>query len=170
MQWRIFMTTLKAIFGLSCISTFLSITSCSSISIRTSVEIDAPSEVVYAVLSDFESYPAWNPYHRKVKGVFQDGADLVVYVTRPDGKQVEVPPHIIRIVENKEITWGGGIRGIFYGEHSFLLMQISQDKTLLKHNEDFSGIAVGFADLPPEVIAKGYQLMNLALKERVESQ
>jgi hypothetical protein len=166
MQWRIFMTTLKAIFGLL----FLSITGCSSISIRTSVEIDAPSEAVYAVLSDFESYPAWNPYHRKVKGVFQDGADLVVHVTRPDGKQVEVPPHMIRIVANKEITWGGGIRGIFYGEHSFLLEQISQDKTLLKHNEDFSGIAVGFADLPPEVIAKGYQLMNLALKERVESQ
>ncbi len=164
------MTTLKAIFGLSCISTFLSITGCSSISIRTSVEIDAPSEAVYSVLSDFESYPAWNPYHRKIKGVFQDGSDLIVHVTRPDGKQVEVPPHMIRIVENKEITWGGGIRGIFYGEHSFLLEQISQDKTLLKHNEDFSGIAVGFADLPPEVIAKGYQLMNLALKERVESQ
>ena len=164
------MTTLKAIFGLSFISTFLSIAGCSSISIRTSVEIDAPSEAVYSVLSDFESYPAWNPYHRKVKGVFQDGADLIVHVTRPDGKQVEVPPHMIRIVKNKEITWGGGIRGIFYGKHSFLLEQISQDKTLLKHNEDFSGIAVGFADLPPDIIAKGYQLMNLALKKRVESQ
>ena len=164
------MTTLKIIFGLTCVITFLSITGCSSISIRTSIEIDAPSEAVYSVLSDLKSYLAWNPYHRKVEGVFQDGAELTVHVTRPDGKQVEVPPHMIRIVENKEITWGGGIHGIFYGEHSFLLEQIGQDKTRLKHNEDFSGIAVGFIDLPPDVIAKGYQLMNLALKERVESQ
>ena len=77
------------------------------------------------------------------------------------------PESVIGMGQNMQ---GGGIRGIFYGEHSFLLEQISQDKTLLRHNEDFSGIAVGFADLPPEVIAKGYQLMNLALKERVESQ
>ena len=158
----------KVTFGFVGILALLSITSCSNISIRTAVEIDAPREAVYSVLSDMESYPAWNPYHRKIKGKFEEGADLIVYVTRPDGKQIEVPPHIIRLVENKEITWGGGIQGIFYGEHSFLLEQISRDKTLLRHNEDFSGIAVSFADLPPEVIADGYQLMNLALKERVE--
>ncbi len=144
-------------------------TGCSSIAIRTTVEIDAPREQVYAVLSDLNSYPGWNPYHREVKGEFRKGAELKISVTRPDGKQVEVPPHMIRIIENEEIIWGGGIRGIFYGEHSFILEQAPRGKTLLRHNEDFSGIAIGFADLPPGVIADGYHLMNIALKRKVET-
>lgn len=142
---------------------------CTSIAIRTAVEIDAPSSQVYAVLADLESYPDWNPYHRKVEGDFVAGADLTVHVKRPDGKEVKVPPHMLRIEEDREITWGGGIRGIFYGEHRFILTPLGPNKTLLEHDEDFSGVAVGFADLPPDVLAEGYQLMNRALKERVEN-
>ncbi len=141
----------------------------SSISIRTAIEIDAPKEAVYAVLADLESYPEWNPYHQKIEGQFEEGSDLTIYVLRPDGKEREVPPHMMRIVENEEITWGGGIRGIFYGEHSFVLVDAGKGKTLLKHNEDFSGIAISFADLPPDVIAEGYQQMNIALKHLVEN-
>ena len=146
----------------------LMITGCSSISIQATVEIDASKSEIYAVLADLDSYPKWNPYHRKVEGEFKEGAELRVYVSRPDGKEVEVPPHMMRIVENEEITWGGGIKGIFYGVHSFKLQKGSKGKTVLNHDEDFSGIAIGFADLPPDVIADGYHQMNMALKELVE--
>jgi len=132
------------------------------------VEIDAPKNEVYAVLADLNSYPQWNPYHRTVEGDFMEGAELKIQVLRPDGKKIEVPPHMIRIVENEEITWGGGIKGIFYGIHSFRLQQKEGGKTILRHDEDFSGIAVGFADLPANVIAEGYQKMNFALKEFIE--
>ncbi len=142
---------------------------CTNISIRTAIEIDAPKEEVYAVLADIESYPEWNPYHRKVEGKFEEGAALTIFVLRPDGKEVEVPPHMMRIIENEEITWGGGIRGIFYGVHSFVLETQTSGKTLLKHNEDFSGFAITFADLPPDIIAEGYHRMNVALKKLVES-
>ncbi|MCP4295334.1 MAG: SRPBCC domain-containing protein [Proteobacteria bacterium] len=143
--------------------------SCSNIAIRTALEIEAPKEEVYAVLADINSYPTWNPYHRRIEGKFEEGSKLTIYVTRPDGKEVEVPPHMMRIIENEEITWGGGIKGIFYGVHTFILQANGPGKTLLKHNEDFSGIAIGFADLPPDVIAEGYHQMNMALKELVES-
>jgi hypothetical protein len=152
------------------LTTALLISGCSTIAIRTVVEIDAPREEVYAVLADIESYPKWNPYHREVKGEFKEGAELKINVLRPDGKKVEVPPHMMRIVENEEITWGGGIHGVFYGVHSFLLESGSEGKTLLKHNEDFTGIAIGFADLPPEVIAEGYHQMNMALKAIMEGE
>ncbi len=146
------------------------IAGCSSISIRTAIEIDAKKENVYAVLADIECYPEWNPYHTQIEGEFKEGAALVVYVKRPDGQEVEVPPHMMRIVEHEEITWGGGVKGIFYGVHSFLLETKDNDKTILRHNEDFSGIAIQFADLPPDVIADGYHQMNIALKKYVESQ
>jgi hypothetical protein len=159
---------MKYILAATLLTCVIFISGCSSISIRTAIEINAPKEEVYAVLADLESYPKWNPYHQKIKGEFKEGADLTIYVTRPDGKEVEVPPHMMRIKENQEITWGGGIKGIFYGVHSFLLESPEHGKTLLKHNEDFSGFAITFADLPPDVIAEGYQKMNIALKRFVE--
>lgn len=165
------MNVKKKLILTAIVSSQILITGCStSIAIRTAIEIEAPREEVYAVLADLESYPEWNPYHRKIEGAFEEGSDMTIYVTRPDGKQVEVPPHMMRIVENEEITWGGGIRGVFHGVHSFLLEDQSNGTTLLKHNEDFSGFAVGFADLPPGVIADGYHQMNLALKNKLEQE
>ncbi len=158
----------NSMLTLSVITLIFLTSGCSSIAIRTAVEIDAPRDKVYAILADLDGYPKWNPYHQKIEGKFEIGSDMTIHVTRPDGKKVKVPPHMIRIVENEEITWGGGIHGIFYGEHSFLLETKSENKTLLKHNEDFSGIAIGFADLPPDVIAEGYHQMNMALKEMIE--
>ncbi len=38
----------------------LMISGCSSVAIRTSIEIDAPKEKVYAVLADLKSYPGWS--------------------------------------------------------------------------------------------------------------
>ncbi len=145
-------------------------TGCTTIAIRTAVEIDVPREEVYAVLADLGAYPKWNPYHRRIEGEFEEGSDMTIHVTRPDGKQVEVPPHMMRIIENEEITWGGGIKGVFYGVHSFYLESQPNGKTLLKHYEDFSGFAVGFADLPPGVIADGYHQMNIALKKKLEQE
>ena len=141
---------------------------CSPIQIRTEIEIDAPPSEVYAILADFPSYPEWNPYHVRVEGEFREGADLEVLVHRPDGEEVHVPPHILRIVPDREITWGGGIKGIFWGEHVFLLEEVAGGTRLI-HNEDFTGFAIHFADLPPEVLTEGYRLMNEALKVRAEA-
>ncbi len=110
----------------------------------------------------------WNPYHQKIEEEFEVDSNMTIHVTRPDGKQVKVPPNMMRIVENEEIFWGGEIHGIFFSEHSFLLEMKYQNTTLLKHNEDSSGIAIGFADLPPDVITEGYDQMNISLKELLE--
>ncbi len=41
-------------------------------------------------------------------------------------------------------------------------------QTRLIHNEDFTGLFVGFADLPPDVLKEGYERMNAALKAHME--
>jgi len=150
--------------------TVVSLVGCSSpISIRSQIDIEAPIELVFSTLLDFESYPEWNPYHKRVVGRPELGAGLEVTVQRPDGQIIEVPAvHIIRLRDNAEITWGGGIRGVFYGEHVFELQKLDSNKTRLKHNEDFEGIFIGFADLPADVLTQGYEQMNEALKIYIE--
>ena len=147
------------------------ITGCTTdIAIRTQIDIDAPPNVVWQTLADFERYPDWNPYHIRVVGELAEGAPLEVRVRRPDGKIVDVPAvHILRLEPERELTWGGGIEGIFHGAHVFLLEQLPGGGTRLIHNEDFEGLFIGFADLPPDVLTEGYNLMNKALKTQVES-
>ena len=73
----------------------------------------------------------------------------------------------MRIVPEKELSWGGGIRGLFFGEHVFLLEESGHGITRLIHKEDFEGIFVPFASL--EAIEEGYREMNQALKKRAET-
>ena len=148
----------------------LALTGCAThIPVRTQIDIDAPVDQVFDTLIDFKEYPHWNPYHVRVVGKPEIGEPLDVRVQRPDGKVVDVPAvHVLRLKENTELTWGGGMKGIFYGEHIFKLKALSKTTTRLTHNEDFRGIFIGFADLPPEVLHEGYRNMNLALKNHLE--
>ncbi|MEH6559762.1 MAG: SRPBCC domain-containing protein [Oceanicoccus sp.] len=152
---------------ISALVVVICLTACGEIQVRTEETILAPRSEVWQVLVNFNKYPDWNPYHVMVKGEPKLGADLVINIHRPDGKSVEIPPHIIRLEEGRELTWGGGIKGVFFGEHVLLLEDVPGG-TRLSHNEDFTGMFVGFADLPPEVLTEGYKSMNKALKEYVE--
>lgn len=147
------------------------LSACSAIpekNIYTSIDIDAPREVVWSILSDNTNYPEWNPYHIRVEGILQIGEKLDVEIHKPNGKIVNIHPYVMRLEPLQEITWGGGIKGIFYGEHVFLLSVLGDNRTRLVHKERFSGIAIPYTSL--ETIEEGYELMNLALKEKAEGQ
>lgn len=135
--------------------------------IHTEIVIDARPEIVWAVLVDNANYPEWNPYHVRVEGRLVEGEALLVELHKPNGKQLEIEPRVLRVDPYRELTWGGGIRGIFFGEHRFLLEPAASEKTRLVHSETFAGIAVPFAEL--DAIEEGYRKMNRALKKRVET-
>ena len=142
-------------------------TGCAGKHIYTEIDIRAKPATVWAILMDNEKYPDWNPYHVKVEGDLVVGSKLMVEIHKPNGAKVEIDPHVMRIVPEKELTWGGGIRGVFHGEHVFILVPMAHRNTKLIHKEDFTGFAVQFASL--EAIEEGYNLMNEALKARAEA-
>ncbi|MEZ6000226.1 SRPBCC family protein [Hyphomonas sp.] len=156
------MAAFCAVFAVGCTT---------SKSIRTSIEIDATPQRVFDVLSDFSKYPLWNPYHVRVVGDPVAGAPLEVRVSRPDGRIVDVPHvHVIRAEPGEALYWGGGPEHIFNGEHRFDLAPLDGGtRTLVHHDEDFSGLFIGFADLPVPVLTEGYEQMNEALKAWVEA-
>ena len=89
-------------------------------SIDTAIEIDAQPCAVYDVLADFDRYPDWNPYHVRVEGTLEVGAPLEVRVSRPDGKVVDVPHvRVLEVEPCRTLVWGGGVPGVFRGEHRF---------------------------------------------------
>lgn len=140
-----------------------------SIPVRTAIDIDAPRADVFSVLQDFQNYSMWNPYHVRVTGEPIEGAPLKVRVSRPDGKVVDVSHvSVLRVEKDRELTWGGGVEGVFKGVHVFRLEDIPGGGTRLIHNEDFEGLFVGFVDLPADTLTEGYSRMNIALKKYIE--
>jgi len=134
--------------------------------IYTEIDIKTPPERVWRILSDIEHYPDWNPYHVKVTGTLAVGEQLDVTIHKPNGETVHIKPHVIRLEPNVELTWGGGIKGLFHGKHVFRLESAGNGITRLVQQEDFVGIFVPFASL--DAIDEGYRLMNERLKERAE--
>ena len=53
--------------------------------LRSDVTINVPAERVWELLTDFNSFPDWNPFVQRVSGVVGVGEKLVVYVKPPGG-------------------------------------------------------------------------------------
>lgn len=48
--------------------------------LRAEIEIEAPVERIWEVLTDFEEFPEWNPFIRRIRGTSQVGSRLDVFI------------------------------------------------------------------------------------------
>jgi hypothetical protein len=85
----------------------------SLLEIHTEIEIAASPGTVWDVLVDLAGYADWNPYHVLVEGQPDIGERLIVHIEKPNGDTVTIRPHVITVDPERELTWGGGLRGVF---------------------------------------------------------
>lgn len=136
------------------------------IEIRTEQIINSSVNDVWQKLTDFESYPAWNPFITKISGNKSVGSRLLVNITPPGSKTTVFKPILTKFSENKELRWVGklGFSWLFRGEHYFQLEQIDEVHTRFVHGEIFSGLlAKPLMALIGASTKKGFELMNDAL-------
>lgn len=138
--------------------------------IETSIEIDAPPEVVWARLTDFATYGSWNPFIRSIDGEAAPGARLKVRIQPPGRAGMTFRPTVLDATPGRRLGWLGtlGIRGIFDGEHRFEFEPLPGGRTRLTHSERFTGLLVPLFSAMLADTRKGFEAMNAALKSRVE--
>jgi len=140
--------------------------------IEAGVFVQASSEKVWRVLSDLGKYPEWNPFILMISGELEEGARLSVKIGLPEGRPMTFSP-VVRVAKpGVELRWLGHLwfPGLFDGEHSFRIDEAGKGHVHLMQSEHFRGILVPF--LPAsffERTRQGFEEMNRALKERVES-
>ena len=88
-------------------------------------------------------------------------------VHKPDGEVVDLSPRVTALVDRRELSWGGGIRWLFWGNHSFILGPLADGSTRLLHTEVFTGMVPRW--VPLHGIEEGYRGMNDALKRYLEN-
>ena len=140
--------------------------------LHTEIEIDAPPERVWQVLTDFAAYPEWNPFVTSVRGdgELKEGARLEIVVRVPDGPTMTFKPRVLKVEPARELRWLGTLPlpGLFNGEHIFRLEAAGGGGARFLHGEHFSGLLIPFMGGVLRKTERGYRLMNEALKARVE--
>lgn len=138
--------------------------------LRSEVEIDAPVEHVYRVLTDFERYPEWNPFLTSVTGTLVVGQKLAVDMSLPEGDAYLLEPTVTVVEPNVELRWLGSFRfkALMKAEHLFQLRAPREGVTRLMQGQNFSGLLLRFAGSSLTLAARGAVYMNLALKKRAE--
>jgi hypothetical protein len=136
--------------------------------IKTEIVIHATPEKVWAILTNFDNYPNWNPFIKSIQGNIEVGNRPTARIEPPGGKGMTFRPRVLTFDKNKGFSWLGHLlfAGLFDGEHKFELMDNRNGTTTFIQSEKFKGIFVGLLDL--EKTKKGFEAMNAKLKEMAE--
>ncbi|MEL7148038.1 MAG: SRPBCC domain-containing protein [Bacteroidota bacterium] len=136
-------------------------------SIYTTIKINATPDSVWNVLTDFDKYPEWNSFINTITGKLSVGKQITVQLPGMTFK-----PRVLTVEKDSELKWLGSLlfKGLFDGEHRFLLIDNKDGTTTLEHSENFSGVLVKlFSGKLDNETKAGFEQMNEQLKQRAES-
>ena len=63
--------------------------------LHSEIEINAPAQHVWEVLTDFASYPQWNPFIRRASGVPRTGERLEVRMEPSGSRGMTLRPKVL---------------------------------------------------------------------------
>ncbi|WP_173682163.1 SRPBCC domain-containing protein [Clostridium saccharoperbutylacetonicum] len=132
--------------------------------------INSTVDKVWTILTDFDSYPNWNPFIKYLKGTPKEGNKIEVKIVPPNSNGMIFKPTILKFTPNKELRWLGRlfIPGLFDGEHIFELISNNDGTTTLIQREKFHGILVPLLKNSLYDTKAGFDLMNKKIKEICE--
>jgi hypothetical protein len=140
--------------------------------IRSAIEIRAPVEVVWRVLTDFASYPQWNPIVRQLRGRPREGSRIMIR-GQPVGRlPVVLRPRVLTWSPPLELRWRATLvwDRLFSGEHGFRLEPQDTDVVRFVQDETFRGLLVPlYSWLRLPATRRRFERMNELLRERAES-
>jgi len=135
--------------------------------IFTSIRINAGTEEVWKILTDFEKYPQWNPFIKSLTGEVKEGKQITVKL-----KGMTFKPIVKTFINYREFKWLGHLwcKGIFDGEHRFYLKENRDGTCILEQSETFSGLLVHlFSKKIEQNTKQGFEAMNKAIKLQTET-
>jgi hypothetical protein len=144
-----------------------------TLTMRSETKISAPPEVVWSVLSEFASFPEWNPFITSIEGKMVVGTRLKVAIAAPPGsKPTRFTPLVVVVNPNREFTWRGSLAvpGMLVGNHFFKLEPAADGGTVFIHGETFVGLLVPyFRANYLDKTELGFSAMDQAIKVRAEA-
>ena len=127
---------------------------------------------MWSILTDFNSYAAWNPFIIRASGAADQGRRISAFIRPPGQKGMAFRPKLLVTDPGRRLIWRGSvvIRGLLDGTHTFVIQALDDSHVQFTQSETFAGL------LRPFVLTKdfeaaarlGFEQMNEALKTRAE--
>jgi|GEM_PF-288391 len=138
------------------------------------VDIQAPAEVAWQILTDLPRYPEWNPLIPRAVGRLEPGQDLEF--TARVGRWVRTQRQTVyEVVENRKLVWSGAeetpLGELVRGVRTQTLTPLGPDRCRYTSTEVFTGPAAGLTRrLYGDTLHAGIRAMGEALRDRAEAQ
>lgn len=134
------------------------------------IEIDAPPELVWDFIADFEGWREWNPLYPETEGRAEEGEPLR-FTVKLEGlkpragaaRVVTVRPH--QLLEYRVANMGGLVKAFRFVE----LEEISPTRCVVSNGEILSGpLGRAVARAVGDKVGGGLEAMNRALRKVAE--
>ena len=137
--------------------------------VRSEIEIQAPSERVWQILTDFDNWSEWNPFLTQASGTAALGEQVNITFQGPGSKETSLCCTIQTLHQGREWMWDFHAISpvLFRGEHSFAIEPIDGSRVRFVQREVFKGLLVPFLVKETDTL-RGYKAMDGALKARAE--
>ena len=129
--------------------------------------IDALPVAVWAVLTDLSRYPQWNPLYPEAAGTLAVGQRVTLRTVPDGGRPATIRARVTALTPEAGLRWAGRLPGLIAGEHTFTLKP-GNGGTLVLQSGTFRGFMVRFSGRRADRAETGFQVLNSALKARVE--
>lgn len=138
--------------------------------LRSQVDIGASPERVWQLLTDFDSFPAWNPFIRRAEGELLPGRRLRLLLLL-GGRHVSLCPRLTVVDAPRELRWlaRAPVPGLFDVERCFVIEPTGPRRCRLHQSEVATGLlSPVLLPLLRRSILAGYRALERALVDRVE--
>ena len=137
--------------------------------ISTTIDIAATPERVWAVLTDFASYPAWNPVFCEASGELAVGSQLTFKTIQPrNDRTMTVKVKVVAVRPAAELQWESRVLGVSSSKRSFILSPDGH-RTQLRQNGSYEGLFTSFPAKTISRIRANFDAINEAVKEQAEA-
>ena len=140
--------------------------------IKTEIEISAPPEKVWSIVSDINKWQEWSPIINESQGVAAVGSELTITMMgKEEGEDgPKYSPVITELEGPKYLRWQAHMLAEFiFTNYKIIELKETSSGTLLTHKELFRGLlAPIFCGQMEEGVPPMLNSMNQALKELAE--
>jgi len=140
--------------------------------IETHIDIEAPPEDIWEVLTDFASYArdGWNGYITSIVVDARAGGRVTAVTESPLLNQRELKARIISATF-PELSWEAKlpVPGTLRAKHYFRVVALSPTRSRFVQGESVSGVLTATVFHLVEKSEPGFEIMNRAIKHRTEA-
>ena len=140
--------------------------------LRTEIQISAPIDKVWQVLTDCDHWKDWNPTVNRASGNASASSKLSITIRGKDGKDsASYQPVVLEAEPPKSFRWRATMMAglLFKNDRVFELREENGETTFI-HKEEYSGLMVPMAWKKMSKFAMAHlEQMNKALKDTLEA-